>query len=136
MCVCEKKIHNFDLVTPKRKFSYILVNRLMANFEFWGYQIKIVDFLLTNQRLQKSTLLVKILSDDYEIQNLPIIHLPIYKKIFILGSVSQIFTNKVDFSTKINLKYFTTSNRDWWKCLSQRVKATLYSNNGSLCSTK
>ena len=84
----------------------------MANFQFWGYRTKIVDFLLTNAPLQKSTLLVKIFDLDPKIENLPIIHLPIYKKIFILGSVLQIFTNKVDFSTKINLKYFTTSNRD------------------------
>ena len=56
-----------------------------------------MDFLLTNPHLQKSTLLVKILSDDSEIQNLPVIHLPIYKKFFILGSFSQIFINRFDF---------------------------------------
>ena len=69
----------------------------MANFQSWGYQTKNVDFLLTNAPLQKLTLLVKILSDDSQIQNLPLIHLPIYKKIFISGLPSQkcgFFTNK------------------------------------------
>ena len=36
----------FDL-NPEKKISYILVNGLMANFEFWGHQSKNVDFLLT-----------------------------------------------------------------------------------------
>ena len=27
-----------SLATPKRKFSYILVNGLIANFQFWGHQ--------------------------------------------------------------------------------------------------
>ena len=83
--------------TPQRKFSYILVNRLLANFQFYGFQTKIVDFLLTNAKPQKSTLLVKIWSDEPHIRNLPLIHLPIYKKIFVLMSKSKIFINKLDF---------------------------------------
>ena len=47
--------------------------------------------------LQNSTLLVKILSDNSEIQNLPKTPLRIYKKIFFSGSNSKIFINKVDF---------------------------------------
>ena len=61
--------------------------------------------LLNTRPPQKSTLLVKILSKDPKIENLSVIYLPIYKKIFILVSVSQIFTNKVDFSSKVNLEY-------------------------------
>ena len=68
----------------------------MANFQFWSFKTKIVDFLLTNAKPQKSTLLVKIWSDEPHIQNLPLIHLPIYKKIFVLGSKSKIFINKVE----------------------------------------
>ena len=69
----------------------------MANFQFWGYRTKIVDFLLTNAPLQKSTLLVKIFDLDPKIENLPIIYLPIYNKSFFSSSKSKIFTNKVDF---------------------------------------
>ena len=57
----------------------------MGNFQFWGQQKQNVDFLLTNSKIQKSTLLVKISSDDPEIQNLLLIHLPIYKKFSIWG---------------------------------------------------
>ena len=63
----------------KFKNSYILVNRLVANFQSRSYQTKNVDFLLTNEPLQNPTLLVKILSDVPQIQNLPLIYLPIYK---------------------------------------------------------
>ena len=43
--LCLVKSLNF---TSKRKFSYIFVNRLMANFQFRGLQTKIVDFLSVN----------------------------------------------------------------------------------------
>ena len=56
-----------------------------------------MDFLLTNAKPQKSTLLVKIWSDEPHIQNLPLIHLPIYKKLFVMRSKSKIFINKLDF---------------------------------------
>ena len=69
----------------------------MANFQFLGFQTKIVDFLLTNVLLQKSTLLTKIWSERPNIQNLPLIHLLIYKRIFVLRSKSKIFINKLDF---------------------------------------
>ena len=36
-------------------------------------------------------------TENHRIENLPIIYLPIYKKIFFAGSNSKIFINKVDF---------------------------------------
>ena len=91
-------------VSKKWKFSYIFVNRLLANFEFWSYQTKNVDFLLTNANITKSTLLVKIWSDDPKIENLPLIHLPIYKKFFVSGQESakhRFFTNKIENPGKL-----------------------------------
>ena len=50
----QKRVHFFDpekkflIPAPKKKFSYIFVNGLMANFQFRGYRVKNVDFLLTN----------------------------------------------------------------------------------------
>ena len=34
----------FHLTTPKKKFAYILVNGLMANFEFRSFLVKKVHF--------------------------------------------------------------------------------------------
>ena len=64
----------------------------MANFQFRGYQVKNVDFLLTNPKLQKFTLLAKNPHFWFplpEIENFPLMHLRIYKKIFFLGSLSR-----------------------------------------------
>ena len=44
-----------------------------------------------------STLFTKMSSNPPEIENLPLIHLPIYKKIFVSGSKSKIFNNEAWF---------------------------------------
>ena len=83
--------------TSIQKFSYILVNGLMANFE---YEANLTKFLLTKLIFEVLHLLVKnpqFWSENHRIENLPIIYLPIYKKIFFAGSNSKIFINKVDF---------------------------------------
>ena len=69
----------------------------MANFQFWGCRAK---FLLTKLIFEVLHLLVKnpqFWSENHRIENLPIIYLPIYKKIFFAGSNSKLFINKVDF---------------------------------------
>ena len=38
------KILIFGFLTPKKKFTYILVNGLMANFEFQSFWAKKVEF--------------------------------------------------------------------------------------------
>ena len=74
----------------------------MANFQFRGYKVKNVDFSLTNPTFQKFASLAKIphfcLSNP-EIENLSLIHLRIYKKIFFSGSNSKIFI----FSVKLKM---------------------------------
>ena len=72
----------------------------MANFQFRGFWIifwrghrckrKISEFFYTYDPFKKC-------SKNPEIENLPLIHLPIYKKIFVSGPKSKIFINKVDF---------------------------------------
>ena len=61
------------------------MNLYVRNFQFGGYPTQNVDFLPNTHPSQKSTLLVKILPDNPETENLPLIHLRIYKKIFISG---------------------------------------------------
>ena len=85
-------------MTPKKKFSYILVKGFLANFEFWSCRTKFLLIKLNFEGFENSTLLVKILSDNSKIQNLLKIPLPIYKKIFFSGSNSKIFTNKVEIA--------------------------------------
>jgi hypothetical protein len=74
----------------------------MAIFQFWKHQIK---FLLIKLILEDMRLLVKnphFWSGNSEIENLPLIYLPIYKKIFIWGLSYQkcrFFTNKTTLQT-------------------------------------
>ena len=74
-----------------------MVNGLTANFE---YEANLTKFLLTKLIFEVLHLLVKnpqFLSENLKIENLSLIYLPIYKKIFFAGSNSKIFINKVDF---------------------------------------
>ena len=73
----------------------------MTNFQFQGYWDKNVEFLLTKQIFETLGLLVKNLHFwlcNPEIENLPLIHLRIYKKIFFSGSNSKIFTKQVEIA--------------------------------------
>ena len=85
-------------MSPKKFFSYILVKGFLANFDFRSCWTKFLLIKLNFEGFENSTLLVKILSDNSEIQNLPKIPLPIYKEIFFSGSNSKIFSNKVEIS--------------------------------------
>ena len=42
----------FRRMTPKKKFYYILVNRIMANFQFRGCRAKILQIKLIFERLR------------------------------------------------------------------------------------
>ena len=63
----------FGLMTPKKKFAYILVNGLMANFEFRSFWAKKWDFfchgtpILPRPKklpIQKISILPKLLSPE------------------------------------------------------------------------
>ena len=43
----KEKIFYFSRMTPKKKFAYMLVNGLIANFEFQSFWAKKVDFFLS-----------------------------------------------------------------------------------------
>ena len=83
----------------------------MANFQFRGYKVKNVDFSLTNPTFQKFASLAKIphfcLSNP-EIENLSLIHLRIYKKIFFSGSNSKIFFFRQIENAKFGQKWLMT----------------------------
>ena len=75
-----------DLVTIKWKFSYLLVKGLMANFQFQSSNPK---FLLIKLIFEELRLLVKnphFWSENPKNENLPLMHLPSYKKFLISGS--------------------------------------------------
>ena len=69
----------------------------MANFQFWGPNQK---FLLIKFNSELVRLWVKnpqFWSKNSKIENLPLIHLLIYKRFLIIGHTNKIFVNKVDF---------------------------------------
>ena len=99
----------------------------MANFEFWCRRTKFLLIKLKSQNFFYSYDPFKKWSNKPKIQNLSLIHLPIYKKFFISGSDSKTFTNKVEIArvwllSKVPLRSLGGSRRldcgGLWRCRS------------------